>query len=333
MTTTTLSQGATTARANAAVSVKQSAKPAASQTRLWGIILAVLSNSLFGVVYVYSHWLAPLTGTQVFLWRMVAMWGGLALLMALTHGFSRLRQLLASFTSLRQWALLLLPTPILASQFWLFMWAPVNGEAVNTAMGYFLFPLTMVIMGCLAFHERLSHWQWLAVGLAAAGVGMQIWQSGTLSWTTAWVCLSYPIYYGLRRWQGIPALLGLFIDLSVIAPVALAYILFKDHSLAMVASSGYMIAMLVGLGLISAVAMQSNLASSQLIPVNVFGMLSYIEPALMFILSVVMLHEVVNSQMLMSFGLIWAGILVMMIDAFLSCHPRQAYQNKSIASA
>ena len=46
-------------------------------------------------------------------------------------------------------------------------------------------------------------------------------------------------------------------------------------------------------------------------------MLSYLEPALMFILSLVVLHEVVSIEALWSFALIWAGIGVMIADAWL----------------
>lgn len=281
---------------------------------LYGVVLAVLSNMLFGMLYLYSHWLAPLSGTQVFLWRMVAMWFGLAVLMLMTQSFGVLRTFLSGLKP-KQWLWLLLPTPILASQFWLFMWAPINGQAVNTAMGYFLFPLTMVLMGCWVFKEKLNKLQIIAIVLAAMGVGLQMWLSGSVSWTTAWVCLTYPIYYGMRRWQGVPALIGLFIDLTVIAPIALAVIFWQQNSLSVVAGSSMLVLLLIGLGAMSALAMQTNLKASHTLPMNTFGMLSYLEPALMFLLSIVVLHETVTKTMIVSFALIWAGVVVMIINA------------------
>ena len=120
-------------------------QPATAAKKLrFGVVLALISNVLFGVVYLYSHWLAPLSGTQVFLWRMVAMWFWLVGLLAMTQSFGQLKAFLVGLNK-QQWVLLLLPTPILASQLWLFMWAPINGQAVNTAMGYFLLPLMMDI--------------------------------------------------------------------------------------------------------------------------------------------------------------------------------------------
>ena len=313
--------------ASISLSSKASVKGAAvssSFTRpkglLWGLGLALLSNVLFAVIYLYSHWLSPLTGTQVFLWRMVAMWFGLLALMLMTGGFATLRQFVAKLTTVRSKLLLVLPTPILASQLWLFMWAPVNGHAVNVSVGYFLFPLMMVVAGFLVFGERLNRFKTLAIALAAAGVALQIWLAGSMSWSTAWVCLTYPIYYTLRRWQGVPSLIGLFVDLSIIAPIALAILVWQGSSLALITGSVSMMGLVVGLGAISAIAMHSNLQASQILPVNMFGMLSYLEPALMFIVSLVVLHEAVSVEALWSFALIWASIGVMIADAWLQNH-------------
>lgn len=295
---------------------------------LFGVGLAVLSNVLFGVIYLYSHWLSPLSGTQVFLWRMLAMWFGLFALMLMSNGFVKLKTLLKDY-SIKQWLLLLLPTPILASQLWLFMWAPVNGQAVNTAMGYFLFPLVMVLVGCFFFKEKLNKLQKIAVTLAGVGVLLQLWLAGSVSWATLWVCLTYPIYYAIRRWQNFPALFGLFVDLTVITPVALLAIIWQQSSVSVVMGSGVMIALIIGLGIISALSMQSNLQASNLLPVNVFGMLSYLEPALLFILSIFVLNEVVKLEMLLSFALIWAGVVVMIINAILASKTAKQNHNPS----
>ncbi len=281
-----------------------------------GISLAVFSGVLFAIIYLYSSWLSSLSGTQVFLWRMVAMWFGLLMLMIMTQGVAKFREYIVGL-NLRQWLLLLSTTPIVASQFWLFMWAPVNGQAVNVAIGYFLFPLMMVLVGCIFFKEKLNRLQWIAVALAGAGVLIQFFLLGSVSWATAWVCLTYPIYYGLRRWQGVPALSGLFIDLSIIAPIALLYLIFQDNSLSMVMTSSSLLILIVGLGLISALAMQTNLHASRLLPMNMFGMLSYLEPALMFVLSILVLNEMINAEMMLSFGLIWVGILLSIINSML----------------
>ena len=287
---------------------------AQQRTLIMGVALAVLSNLLFGVLYAYSSFLAPLSGTQVFIWRMLAMWAALIGYLVISGRLSTHIDKLKSLGSAKQWAWLLLPTPIFLSQFWLFMWAPVNGQGVQTAMGYFLFPLMMVVFGCVLFGEKLSRLQWLAVGFAALGVGSEIIRTQSVSWATLWVCGTYPLYYILRRLQGIGAVTGLLVDLTIFAPFALAYLFFiAPSSLSLVGGSGFFIAMLAGLGILSVLAMKTNVDASQMLPVNVYGMMSYLEPALLFILAVTVLGNPFESAMIYSYGLIWLGIVFLII--------------------
>ena len=279
------------------------------RTLMMGVALAVLSNVLFGVLYAYSSFLAPLSGTQVFIWRMLAMWAALIGYLLISGRLGLHMDKLKALGSVKQWAWLLLPTPIFLSQFWLFMWAPVNGQGVQTAMGYFLFPLMMVVFGCVLFGEKLSRLQWLAVAFAAVGVGSEIVRTQSVSWATLWVCGTYPVYYILRRLQGIGAVTGLLVDLTIFAPFALAYLLFiAPSSLSLVSGSGFFIAMLVGLGVMSVLAMKTNVDASQMLPMNVYGMMSYLEPALLFILAITVLGNPFESAMIYSYGLIWIGI-------------------------
>ena len=287
---------------------------AQQRTLIMGVALAILSNLLFGVLYAYSSFLAPLSGTQVFIWRMLAMWAALIGYLLISGRLGLHLDKLKALRTVKQWAWLFLPTPIFLSQFWLFMWAPVNGQGVQTAMGYFLFPLMMVVFGCVLFGEKLSRLQCLAVGFVALGVGSEIVRTQSVSWATLWVCGTYPVYYILRRLQGIGAITGLVVDLTIFAPFAVAYLLFiTPSSLGLVGSSSFFIMMLAGLGMLSVLAMKTNVDASQMLPVNVYGMMSYIEPALLFILAITVLGNPFESAMIYSYGLIWLGIACLIV--------------------
>ena len=298
---------------------------AQQRTLMLGVSFAILSNILFGVLYAYSSFLTPLSGTQVFIWRMLAMWAVLVGYLLVSGRLSRHIDKLCALRSVKQWACLLLPTPIFLSQLWLFMWAPVNGQGVQTAMGYFLFPLMMVVFGCLLFGEKLSRLQWLAVAFAAVGVFSEIIRTQSVSWATLWVCGTYPIYYIVRRLQGIDAITGMLVDLTLFAPFALGYLYFVAPSnLVMVAGSGFLIMMLVGLGVLSILAMKTNIDASQMLPVNIYGMMSYIEPALLFILAVTVLGNPFESAMIYSYGLIWLGIACLIAHGIKQLRARKS---------
>lgn len=282
----------------------------------FGVFLAVLSNVLFGVLYAYGKWMAPLSGTTVFLWRIVMIWACLALFLVLSGKIAEFRADLQAIKGIKAWLWMILPTPILMSQLWLFMWAPVNGQSVEVSMGYFLFPLAMVVAGFLVFREHLSRLQSVAVGLAAAGVAMELVRTGSFSWATLWVCGTYPIYYVMRRKQGIRATTGLFFDVSLAMPVCVAAIVMSDA--ASVASDGVLLAKAVGLGAISVLALLTNLQAGRLLPVSLFGMLSYIEPVLLFLLSITILGGVFSTGMLASYGLIWLAVICLMAQGWLA---------------
>ena len=191
-----------------------------------GLLAAITSNALFAMLFLYGIWMQPMSGTEIFAWRMVAMLSALCVLMTMANGW----QAAARFANnigrdWKRWLLIVLPTPIFASQLWLFVWGPVNGEGVNVAMGYFLFPLSMMLGGRIWFKERLNRLQTVAVALACTGVACELVRSGAFSWTTVWVFGTYPFYYLLRRKLGVPSLIGLTFDLMMITPFALAYIL------------------------------------------------------------------------------------------------------------
>lgn len=76
--------------------------------------------------------------------------------------------------------------------------------------------------------------------------------------------------------------------------------------------------LLPGLGVISAAAMGCHMASSQLLPFGIFGMLSFVEPVLLSLMAIVFLGEKITFHAQLTFGPIWTAVVVIdvVIDAF-----------------
>lgn len=286
----------------------------------YGIFLCILSQILFGVLYMFGHWMKPVDGNNVFALRMLVMAVGIWALLLASGGWASLRDLvrLNLGANLQRWILMLLGTAIVGSQFWLFMWGAVNGEGVNVAMGYFIFPLAMTLAGKIVLGERLNVLQTAALALAALGVGHELFSTQAFSWTTLWVFALYPPYYLLRRQMAVPALAGMAFDLTVILPFAAAYLLAHQEVLHLVADEPRYWLLLPALGLASAVSMSANLKSSALLPMSLFGMLSYVEPALLFLLAVTVLGTPVSPSAYITYGLIWSGLLLLGVHGWKS---------------
>lgn len=285
-----------------------------TNTLIQGIGLALVSNVLFAVFYLYSGWLAPMTGTDVFVWRVMTMWLSIMICLVMTK---QMRPVINELSQIahnkKQLAWLLLSAPIMLSQMWLFMWAPLNEQGVEVAIGYFLFPLVMVLFGRMFFQEKLLGLKKWAVTFASVGVLIEIFNGGSLSWATFWVCGTFPIYYIMRRQLPLRPIGGLLVDSTLFLPLGILYFCYYNDAFSYIYDP-IMTIKAFGLGAISLMAFMANLRAIKLLPVSLFGMLSYLEPLLLFILAITLLGEPLNLKSLVSYGLIAMGIACLIIN-------------------
>ena len=249
-----------------------------------GILLCIFSQLLFGVLYLFSLWLQPLSGTDVFAWRMVTMIFGLLLILFPTIGCKSILHLITNILGYnwKRWILFLLGTLDAGSQFWLFMWAPLNNEGVNIAMGYFLFPLVMALFGRIWLKEQLSSTQKIALLLAACGVFHELWHTQSFSWTSLWVCAIYPFYYLSRKAMKIPALQGITLDVILISIPSIIYLSYQSDSLSLILHNFHYW--------------------------YFFAVLSYIEPVLLFLVAVFILNIPMTISDYFTYVPIWLSL-------------------------
>lgn len=302
-----------------------------------GIVAVLLSNILFGMIYMYSQFMSPMPGSDVFSWRMVAMLVALTGMMTVSGGWKALAKFTARMNEQpKYWILLVASTSVVAGNFWLFMWAPVNGRGIDVAVGYFLLPLTTLLMGMVVFGERLNKWQKWAVAFAAVGVLHELVVAESLSWITLFCCLSYPFYYGIRRHLQVPALVGLWLDLLLIAPFAMVYLLFFSDSVGLLVSSWKFIPLVVSLGMFSALAMFWVMYGARALPFTLFSMLTYGEPILLFVIAVLFMDAPLTQSALITYGFVWVGLMLMMWNSFLQLREQRqklAVEKEGKASA
>jgi len=279
-----------------------------------GVVVSVLASVLFASLYYLSPFLAPLDGEQIFGWRvLVTLPFTTALLFALKE-VAAVRDLLArALAQPRFGMLLVLSSALLGVQLWIFMWAPMNGRALPVSLGYFLLPLVMVVAGRVLFAERLTLGQSLATLLAAAGVAHEFWQAGGMSWETWVVALGYTVYFSLRRWLQTDTLAGHWIDMALLVPVAIAFTLRTPDSWPLVAGHPALWGLLPLLGIVSAVALALYMIASRWLPLGLFGLLSYVEPALLVVVAW-LLGESMEPQQQLSYALIFAAVGLLIGD-------------------
>lgn len=279
-----------------------------------GVGLSVLSSVLFAVLYYYASLLWPLSGEQIFGWRMLLTLPCVSLFLWLS-GDWRLLPALWHKVRRRLWLLAGLPlsAALVGVQLWLFMWAPLNGRGLPVSLGYFMMPLVLVLLGRFLYKERPSRLQWLAVACAAVGVGNELWQAGGVSWETLVVAIGYPFYFVWRRFLGSDNLGGLWLDMTLLLPAACAFVLAGGEPLALFAERPALIWLVIGLGMLSALALVSYLIATRYLPFSLFGLLGYVEPILLVFVSL-LLGESIAAEEWPTYIAIWFAVGLLILE-------------------
>ncbi|MHA6493983.1 EamA family transporter RarD [Pseudomonas borbori] len=280
-----------------------------------GVSLSIVASILFALVPGYVQLLAPLDGVQVFAQRVL--WSIPAVLLLVT--LARQWQVLgATCARLRREPLLLTALPLAALlmgiQWALFVWAPLAGRMLEVSLGYFLLPLAMVLVGRLFYGERLRPLQRLAVACALLGVLHELWRTQAFSWVVLVTVLGYPPYFMLRRWMRMDALSGFVLEMLMLLPVAIGLIIVCGPR-GVFAAVPQLWWLLPGLGLLSALAFAAMMASSRLLPLGLFGILSYVEPVLLFLVALVFLGESFDVAQWLTYLPIWLAVVLVGWDS------------------
>lgn len=287
-----------------------------------GLAASVAASVLFGALYYLAPLLAPLDGEQIFGWRVLCTLPFTTVLLLAQGQWPRVRLL-----ALRAWREPLLALGLAGSaamlgvQLWLFLWAPLHGRALPVSLGYFLLPLVMVLAGRVLYRERLSRLQWLATLLAATGVAHEVLRAGGMSWETWLVALGYTVYFVARRRMRTDHLGGHWLDMLLLVPAALWFVLRAPSSLPLVADNAHLWALVPVLGVVSAVALALYMAASRLLPLGLFGLLSYVEPVLLALVAL-LLGESIGAAQWPTYGPIFAAVAVLVVDGALRLRQR-----------
>lgn len=285
------------------------------QLSVKGLGLSVGASLLFALMPLYIQELTPLDGLQIFAQRVLWSIPGIVLLLLAVGQWS---QLAAACKRLREPKLLLalvLSSLLMGVQWGLFVWSPLVGRVLEVSLGYFLLPLVLVLCGRIFYGERLRGLQQAAVGCALLGVAHELWQVGSFSWVTLLAAVGYAPYFMLRRWMQLEALAGFVLEMLLLAPLA-GWLIFHYAPQGFLTQSPQLLALLPGLGLYSALAFGAMLAAGRLLPLGLFGLLSYLEPLLLFLVSVLLLGESFERSQWLTYAPIWLAVALSMLDSF-----------------
>ncbi|MFK5245563.1 EamA family transporter RarD [Glaesserella parasuis] len=287
---------------------------------LKGILFSLSANILFGAGYYFAVLLRPLESDSIFGFRIVVLMPFILLAIFLFHQQKAFKDL---YYRVKQTPYLIFILLLLALntaiQLWLFLWAPNNNQAIEVSIGYLLLPIVAVALGKLVFKEHFTLLKWLALFFATIGVTINIFLTASISWATFVAGFGYPIYIVLRRYFHINNLATFFVELLLLLPFAIYYIAQVDQDYILMQNE-YLYFYLALLGLVNGMAFILYIASSNLLPINVLGLLGYAEPLVMLFISFA-IGEVLEAKSYILMACLAVSIILLSVDSFRKVKP------------
>lgn len=271
-----------------------------------GILYGLTAYLMWGFLPAFFKLLHHVRAVEVVAQRIVWSVLFLGLLVLVRRSLPTLR---AALSNPRAIAILGVTASLIAVNWLIYIWAVVNDHVLESSLGYFLNPLINVALGVIFLKERLNRAQMLAVALAAAGVVVLAVSAGGGLWISLSLAFTFAIYGLLRKVAPVESLEGLSIEILILVPFALGYLIWLSGRGEMAFGQDlWTTLLLIAGGSLTAVPMLLFAAAARRMPYATLGLLQYVAPSIQFLLAVFAFGEPLTTGHMICFALIWSGL-------------------------
>ncbi len=292
-------------------SPKQTAAPREDRS---GLIAGIAAFGTWGLIPVYWKLFISISASEILAHRFVWTTCFLVGLLGWQQRWPEVRDAVRS----RRALVYCLASGIAISVNWFcFIWAVNIGRVIETSLGYFMTPLMNVLLGATFLRERLTRWQFISVLLALVGVLNLSLGYGRLPWLALTICVSFGLYGLLRKKSGVRPIPGLFLETTLLTPVAAGFLLFlqRNGTGALSSADWAMILLLVSTGIVTGLPLVWFGHAARHLRLTTLGFLQYLSPSCSFFLGVFLFHEPFTRAHLITFTFIWVALAIFTTEA------------------
>ena len=279
-----------------------------------GLIAGLAAFGTWGLIPVYWKLFTSLSAAEILAHRFV--WTTLFLI-ALLSWQKRWPELREATRSRRALLYCFASGVAISVNWFTFIWAVNVGRVIETSLGYFMTPLVNVLFGAVFLRERLTRWQFISVLLALLGVANLTLRYGRFPWLAITICVSFGLYGLLRKQSGVRPIPGLFLETTLLTPVAAGYLIYLQRAGAgaMASATWPMILLLVSTGIVTGLPLVWFGHAARHLRLTTLGFLQYLSPSCSFFLGVFLYHEPFTRAHLITFTFIWLALIIFTVEA------------------
>ncbi len=288
--------------------------------RTAGVAYAGAAYLLWGVLPLYFLLLVPTGPWEVVAWRVLLSFVFCVVLLTVTRGWGALMTIVRQPRLL---ALTALAGVLIYVNWQVFLIGTLTGHVIETSLGYFINPITTVLLGVFVLRERLRRLQWAAIAIAAVAVAVIVVVYGKFPWIALSLTASFGIYGLIKKKIGpaVDAVSGLTLESFWLIPIAVVQLLLvaaTPAGITMGQHGGWHALLLAFAGVATAVPLLLFAAGTRRIDLTVIGMIQFVTPVMQFVIGAAVLGEPMPIERWIGFILVWIAIAVFLADLVLT---------------
>ena len=290
-----------------------------------GVIAGLAAYLMWGVLPVYFKIVGEVDPTEVLAHRIIWAVPFGALIVMLRRQWSEVGRALTHRTMLG-W--LSISTLFIGMNWFVYIWAVQDGRIFETSLGYYINPLTNMLVGVWLFGERLRRFQIIAVALAFIGVLVLTISGGVVPWVALFLAVSFTVYAAIRKRVVIGGMPGLFVETVLLLPFALIWFgyLFSSSQLVFATGDSSMTFWLMMAGPVTVVPLLCFALAARRVSLTTIGFMQFLAPTLQFGTGIYY-GEILTTAHLICFTFIWTAVAFFIFDAVKSATKKPLPKN------
>jgi chloramphenicol-sensitive protein RarD len=279
-----------------------------------GFLTGNLAYVLWGLLTLYWHELTGLDAFGLIAWRIIWSVVVLAVLLSFSRRWAKVGPLLRG----RRAVTVGLTSIALATNWTTYVWCVTHGHVIETALGYFLAPIGLVLSGVLLFHERLRRAQVVALLLCGVAVVVLAIGYGSPPWFALLIMVSWTAYGVLKKREGLPPLEGLAAETLMLTPIAVVVLVALEIGGAgsLDGASTWQLVLVPLTGIATTVPLLLFAHAARRVPLVSLGWMQYWVPSINLVLGVAVYGESMPDWRIAGFALVWVALALITADGF-----------------
>ena len=274
-----------------------------------GLSCALLCSILWGVLPIYWDALEPIDSLVIILYRVSLM--ALLCLFCCWHRYGLKNTFRPMFESPKKFFTYVIAGVVVVSNWSIYVAAVRAGYVIQTSMGYFLEPLIICLLGMLFYREKINGMKKTALVFAGIGVLVLVIGYRQLPMIALGLAVTFSAYAAIKKSVALDPLQSMLFETIFLLPVMLLGIVRMEsagHGALAIAGPGKYALLLLS-GIVTAVPMGLFSSAANKLPLVTLGLTEYICPSLSLVLGIFLFHEPFDRVQLISFVLVWIGLM------------------------